>query len=61
MRARLRYLTVSPRPIRLRRGAGLVVGFALACLSVVAVILAGMFANVTTHALATAVIAVVPA
>jgi hypothetical protein len=59
MRARLRYLTVSPRPIRLPAGAGLVVGLVLAVLSVGGVIVAGMVADFVTHAAAAGIVAVV--
>lgn len=61
MRARLRYLAVSPRPIRLRPGAGYVVGLLLAVFVVLAAILGSMAAHAITTTAAAGILAVVPA
>lgn len=55
MRARLRYSLLSPRAPR--RGAGLVVGLVLAAVLCVGAVLAGMIADVATHAYAAGIVA----
>jgi hypothetical protein len=58
VRDRLRYLAVSPRPVRLPHGAGLVVGLVLAAAAPVVAILASMAATVVVHALCFAIVTV---
>lgn len=58
MRARLRYLAVSPRPIRLRPGAGYVVGLVLAALAPVAAMLASVAALAFVQVLCAGIVAV---